>query len=804
MVVGENPNSLIVTDGTDLKEIPDSEFGNSPAVIVQGQVRVVGEDLVIFTPERDSWPDEWETQKQKAKDALGDLFLGDPWLPDHPVILTFKKPSEKEINEQIRSMTVGPEIVVYDPTDIVTEILHELGHIYWSNRLKIAERDAFIAYHKTRNKGNISAIYTAEWWWKDADEMFATIYMYFMKGKLLHEGYRKILSQMEPEGYKLFMDIVNRIAQDEEISREWKASEDILAGYLNSLDKEIRYCVAAGDNPKVIKARFPIQEPQGDIRFDYNIDHTFLVQEGGREFILVDQGPLKGRTVILRKGMVDIPFMKAINRGKLVRKVIVNSKGHRQTVWVKPVKSSGEEQQGRVEEKGKSKEISKEHVPVPASGGGKGGDDSGNGDGNSNSGSAKDKDDERNTKDNRVLTIEKLNSIKKSEEPDILDEAEVLRMSVGDLVDLYKKNFHNNEITDPRGKIIIIDERSFFHLMGLHKIFHDKQFKFDLINDRDDVMKRSLFPQSPLYALGHEAQGLGTRTYNEINKLSLESQEVLSRIKKFRLIYDTLKNPSLILHDAQPKRGRIQEVYIKRYKHNRVVYIGIGKDNIYPITSFDVMQKRLELMISHHQYKIIWENPNNKEIQKSKFLLTSLIKSIKNGIVTAKLIRELGKKVDTDPTEAQKRAGNYRKARFYWNGLAVTIENPRGSYRSGVDKNGTPWKSVIAFDYGYFNRTTGADKDHVDVFIGNDLESPMVYVINQVDPETGDFDEHKVMIGFGTEEEARAGYLKNYSPGWRGIGSIVSMDIDEFKSWLKHEDQNKPATEETNGVKRTA
>ncbi|MBV7438805.1 LPD38 domain-containing protein [Aeromonas sp. sif2416] len=148
--------------------------------------------------------------------------------------------------------------------------------------------------------------------------------------------------------------------------------------------------------------------------------------------------------------------------------------------------------------------------------------------------------------------------------------------------------------------------------------------------------------------------------------------------------------------------------------------------------------------------------------------------------------------VAPEPTEAQKEAGNYKKGHLKLQGLEIALENPRGSIRSGTDRDGKAWQSTMVHDYGYIKRTLGADGDHVDVFIGDQPDSEMVYVVDQVDPSTGKFDEHKVMMGFADEQAARAGYLANYEQGWEGLGSIKAMPVEEFKRWVKRGDTTSP------------
>ncbi|MFM5032335.1 LPD38 domain-containing protein [Aeromonas media] len=172
------------------------------------------------------------------------------------------------------------------------------------------------------------------------------------------------------------------------------------------------------------------------------------------------------------------------------------------------------------------------------------------------------------------------------------------------------------------------------------------------------------------------------------------------------------------------------------------------------------------------------------------------------GSAPARIIEEARAEVAQEPTEAQKEAGNYKKGHLTLQGLDIALENPKGSTRSGIDQDGKAWQSTMAHDYGYIKRTQGADGDHVDVFIGDKPDSETVYVVDQVDPKTSKFDEHKVMMGFADEQAARAGYLGNYEEGWKGLGAIKAMPVEDFKRWVKEGDTTKavsdlPASEPT-------
>ena len=157
--------------------------------------------------------------------------------------------------------------------------------------------------------------------------------------------------------------------------------------------------------------------------------------------------------------------------------------------------------------------------------------------------------------------------------------------------------------------------------------------------------------------------------------------------------------------------------------------------------------------------------------------------------------RALGGKVDHNPSEAQKAAGNYRKEHVNFHGLDVSIENKKGSTRRGKNANGTRWASALPADYGYIKRTEGADGGHVDCYIGAHPESTHVFIINQRDAKTKAFDEHKVMLGYTSEADAVRDYVKAFSDG-RGsarMGGVQSVSMDAFKAWLKKGDTTKAA-----------
>ena len=139
--------------------------------------------------------------------------------------------------------------------------------------------------------------------------------------------------------------------------------------------------------------------------------------------------------------------------------------------------------------------------------------------------------------------------------------------------------------------------------------------------------------------------------------------------------------------------------------------------------------------------------------------------------------------VNTNPTDGQKKAGNYKKGHVTINGYKISIENPKGSIRRGKTKDGHEWSNLMAHDYGYFiKKTKGRDGDPIDVFIGDDLESEKIYVVDQ--KVKGKFDESKVMFCFDSEEKAKQGYLDCYEEGWKGFWKITPVTQETFRKWL--------------------
>lgn len=163
-------------------------------------------------------------------------------------------------------------------------------------------------------------------------------------------------------------------------------------------------------------------------------------------------------------------------------------------------------------------------------------------------------------------------------------------------------------------------------------------------------------------------------------------------------------------------------------------------------------------------------------------------------------------KVNTEPTEAQKEAGNYKKGHVQVGTFDITIEQPQGSVRKGTDADGKQWESKMNNTYGYIRGAVGVDGEHIDVFLSNDIDGwngRKVYVVDQYNPD-GSFDEHKVMLGFNDQDEAKGDYLANYEQGWengRRI-DITGVNLEDFEKWIESSKRKTKPFGEYSSVKK--
>ncbi|MCF2589987.1 hypothetical protein JQM97_03315 [Prevotella hominis] len=216
-----------------------------------------------------------------------------------------------------------------------------------------------------------------------------------------------------------------------------------------------------------------------------------------------------------------------------------------------------------------------------------------------------------------------------------------------------------------------------------------------------------------------------------------------------------------------------------------------GKDAYYAIDS-KYASKKTSMALSKAGFvgvKVIAQRNTggNKEGKMNYVIFDENNAKITNHTKFSLRLKSAIEETETNPSDAQKESGNYKKGHIKFGGYDYTIENPKGSTRSGNDVDGKEWKVTMHDTYGYIRGKFGKDGDHLDMFINDkaDLDNwnGDVFVVDQVNPD-GSFDEHKVMYGYDSMDDAEKAYLANYSKGWKGLGNITGASKTEFDKWI--------------------
>jgi len=67
------------------------------------------------------------------------------------------------------------------------------------------------------------------------------------------------------------------------------------------------------------------------------------------------------------------------------------------------------------------------------------------------------------------------------------------------------------------------------------------------------------------------------------------------------------------------------------------------------------------------------------------------------------------------------------------------------------------------------------------------------FIIDQINPNTGEFDEHKLVKGANLDMmDAALVYLSNYEPNWQGLGAISEATPHVFDLWLHYGNRKEP------------
>lgn len=382
-IVGENENSLVAFRDGELFELADSSLQKAwtgEAIIILDKKRQVTEsfvnkqtrlekavvqdidiqgqpteddeppDFVIFPSERDNWDVENEEIKQRGKRQIARVkYLGVCELPIHPVIVTFRKPDGEDVKKGHRAANNGVEIEIYDPSDPLTEFLHELGHVYWNTRLTDEDKKRFNDLQSKLTKDNLPAIFIANWDWKDGEEIFSTIYYWHCKGKLAHDGYTRILDQQYPEGHVALMDIIKREhekiengialkARQTDIENTWKENEKSISIWLNNLQGKPSLTLVKGKG--VLKSKIPVPDIL-PYEVPEKLSTTFLGEYNDRSWCLVNEGILRNKVLVLKGNVLDVNYMKNRKNYQLVPQRRVQRHGERlfrRLVYVSPTK----------------------------------------------------------------------------------------------------------------------------------------------------------------------------------------------------------------------------------------------------------------------------------------------------------------------------------------------------------------------------------------------------------------------------------------------------------------------------------
>lgn len=266
-----------------------------------------------------------------------------------------------------------------------------------------------------------------------------------------------------------------------------------------------------------------------------------------------------------------------------------------------------------------------------------------------------------------------------------------------------------------------------------------------------------------------------------------------------KVLNEALYNTDLVGR-SQPTKKPNHWVAIKLDEKSPITVLEVNdnKDNVEVVGWYTLDERnlgRIKRQAERNGGELIMLTPKDDKVESLSTPPLSSAANVANSSETSKgnaekfslRLQDAINETDTEPTEAQKKSGNYKKGHVKFGGYDYTIENPKGSYRSGVDENGKEWKQKMNDTYGYIRGKFGKDGDHLDMFINDkaDLDSwnGDVYVVDQVNPD-GTFDEHKVMYGYGSLDEAKKAYLSNYEKGWTGLGNITPVSKADFDKWL--------------------
>ena len=305
------------------------------------------------------------------------------------------------------------------------------------------------------------------------------------------------------------------------------------------------------------------------------------------------------------------------------------------------------------------------------------------------------------------------------------------------------------------------------------------------------------------------------------------------RTKEFGMVGPTLSNPDVIIGEAsEAKDGNAERgssfLFIKTFNRNgeKVKFyasITVKQDGMEVSVSSHYMNKnkvkralqessvlyiREALLSNSSEWRLAEHRddvPDLLPTQESNASKNKDTHSFRNNSELSEKIADAEANTDINPTEAQKEAGNYKKGHVRVGTFDISIEQPKGSVRSGVDANGKKWETTMQNTYGYIRGTEGVDGDHIDVFLSDDIDGwngRKAFVVDQYN-EDGSFDEHKVMLGFNEAADAETAYFANYDKDWakKHKTVVTPVNLEDFEKWIGSSHRKTKAFAEYKSVK---
>ena len=232
--------------------------------------------------DKQEWPDISDIQP-----FLNGLAVGEIFLPPHSAIFNFLNPTEDMKKKKIVSMLDGVKINLYDRENVIDNIVHEIGHLFWRDCLNSEEKKAFINFHKMLRP---SAIYNYDWERETPEEVFCTIYKWYVKSILINKAFFNILEFEEPRGLALFESVIDRIRKDRLASDVWELSKKDVFDYINPVfDKTTgKFMRKAGALDRI-----------KDIEIPAAVLNNIEFYEDGVEYIRLEKAvvPVKGNRI---------------------------------------------------------------------------------------------------------------------------------------------------------------------------------------------------------------------------------------------------------------------------------------------------------------------------------------------------------------------------------------------------------------------------------------------------------------------------------------------------------------------------